>query len=215
MPGRPAGSPPRLIHAAYPAWPYSFERHVVPALGYAKRHALDVYLRVLDADEIHQNKKARLSRANQYFELARVRHHRLEAEALFCRDVFFATTIGYLLRLRGTRLVGALQFERNVIRVYVLAEINIVVAKPPRERGLTRPIRPGNHQQKRLIQDSRAVSESGNERLRRISIVVFGFTARFRAFRNMSRQLGKLLCLGGQGLELLARMGSPQIHRLR
>src|SRR5580700_3941538 len=86
------------------------------------------------------------------FDLARVRHHSLEAEASFLGDARRAMAIGNDLRSRRTLNIGAGKIARNVVGINVLAELDPVLDQHPGQRCLSGAVWPGHHQQEWLIQ---------------------------------------------------------------
>ncbi len=99
------------------------------ALRNPQPDALDVRLWIVDTNEEKLNVEAGGLCTSQYIYLARMRHHRLKAEAASGFDACFTTTIGDRLRLPYTIVVGALKLGRYVIGIDVLAEFNTLLTK--------------------------------------------------------------------------------------
>ncbi len=87
------------------------------ALCDPKRDALNVCLRVVGTDKEKLDQKAGGFGPNQNVYFARVRHHRLEAEAALRFDAGVTPAIGDNLRLSHAFVVGALTLARDIVGI--------------------------------------------------------------------------------------------------
>jgi hypothetical protein len=101
----------------------------VTSLRHAKPYPIDIRFWVVNAHEEKLNKEASSFGTSQNIYLARMRHHRLEAEAALGFDACVTATIGDDLRLPYAIVIGALKLKGDVVRIDVLAESDALPAK--------------------------------------------------------------------------------------
>ena len=97
-------------------------------------------------------------RADHELDLALVRHHGLEAEALLPPQAGFPLEIGDLLRLLGAQRFGQIERLRDFVGIDISADIDTGIEQRFRECALARSVRTGDDDEKRRLGQSAALS---------------------------------------------------------
>jgi hypothetical protein len=132
----------------------------------AERHAGNVYLGVIGADEEELDEESGLFGPFQNVHLRRVRHDGFEGETASCRNALLAPNIGNSLGFPYARVFRTFQSGGDIVCVDIFAEVNLLVPQPAGQSGFSSTIRPSYNQQEGLFQTQKLRwKSSGGARL--------------------------------------------------